>query len=151
MITYPCKPTNNEYTVPDGTLTKENSAFSCCFLHKLTFNDDLQSTNGSLFGQCYIEIINLGKGLTELGDSLFYDNQTTDHLTVPENIAAIENFAFGYNLNYIYFPNKNVVFNTTFALIDLFLLAKQVWNDSTTFSATVRYDTFQPVHLPHIP
>ena len=113
LISFPCKPTINEYTVPDGTLSIENSAFSCCFLHKLTFNDDLQSTNGSLFGQCYIEIIKLGKGLTELGDSLFYDNQTTDHLTVPENIAAIENFAFGYSLNYIYFPNKNVVFNTT--------------------------------------
>ena len=45
----------------------------------------------------------------------------------------------------------DIVFNTTFALIDLFLFSKQVWNNSTAFTATVRHDTLQPVHLPHIP
>lgn len=112
LINFPCKPSMHEYTVPNGTVSIENAAFSRCSLHKLTLNDDLQSTNGSLFGKCSIEIINLGKGLTKLGDGLFRDNQTTDYLTIPENIATIENFALGYNLNCIYFPNKDVVFNT---------------------------------------
>ncbi|MGN0542625.1 MAG: leucine-rich repeat protein [Acutalibacteraceae bacterium] len=113
LINFPPKTSLLEYTVPEGVLYISYYAFSYCKLHKLTFNDELLSTGRSLFYQCYIEIIDLGKGLPELSDSMFWSNWCTARLTIPENIKTIKGGALGYQLSYLYFPSKDVVFDTT--------------------------------------
>ena len=113
LINFPPKTSLLEYTVPEGVLYISYYAFSYCKLHKLTFNDELLSTGRSLFYQCYIEIIEIGKGLPELSESMFESNWCTARLTIPENIKIIKGGALGYQLSYIYFPSKDVVFDTT--------------------------------------
>ena len=113
LICFPARAPISEYTIPDGVLYIAIEAFSKSHLHKLVFNNDLQSTASSVFYQCYIDIIDLGTGLRELSESMFWSNWGTARLTIPENIQTIKGGSLGYHLKYLYFPSKDVVFDTS--------------------------------------
>ncbi len=110
---FPAKTDLYEYTVPESVVHIGANAFSKCQLKKLVFNDNLQSTGAPLFYQCYIEVIDLGKGLNALTDSVFHSNWCTKYLTIPKNIKTIGDMALGYQLEHLYFPSEDVVFNTS--------------------------------------
>lgn len=104
-----------EYTVPDGVTYISDYAFAFCDVKKIIFCDDIESTGSHIFYQCYTDIIDLGNGLPELSKGMFYDNWSTNRLTIPENIKLIDKDALGYQLNCLYFLSKDVVFDTRWA------------------------------------
>lgn len=101
-----------EYTIPDGVTYICDYAFSFCDVKKIVFCDGIESTGKNIFYQCYTDVIDLGKGLEVISLNAFYDNWSTDRLTVPENIKLIEQGGLGFQLKYLYFPGKEVVFDT---------------------------------------
>lgn len=91
LIAYPCgKEEVAAYTVPDGTKTISNGAFTGCKIKELTFSDSVINVGTWMFGSnSTIEAVHFGTGIQSIGQGVFNGTASLKTVTFPEKVSDL--------------------------------------------------------------
>lgn len=95
LICYPCSSAAAEYTIPDGTLTIGDYAFTFCIsLQRITLPDSVTTIGKDAFSECNLTDITIPHSVTSIGNGAFsYCNELIS-ITLPDSITSIEDDTF---------------------------------------------------------
>ena len=99
-----------KYTIPDGTRTIGDYAFSCCSsLRNITIPNSVTSIGAYAFSSCSsLRNIEIPNSVTSIGISAFFNCSSLTSITIPNSVTSIEDGTFSCcrSLTSIEMPNS---------------------------------------------